>query len=131
MNKQELLNKLEIIEREYKAMSHDVKSQENYVYVSGLCEATARIIKLVKDDEDIQPEYSCIEHIYQCGKKPRWNVGDTLAYYEIFSDREGEYVLGKITKAEFDEEQRDWIYTFEDGSAYDEESLLKDQPYRL
>ena len=49
MNKQELLNKLEAIEREYKGMSHDAKSQGDYIYASGLCEATARIIKLVKD----------------------------------------------------------------------------------
>ena len=53
MNKQELLNNLEAIEREYKSMSHDAKSQGDYIYASGLCEATARIIKLIKDDEDV------------------------------------------------------------------------------
>lgn len=48
----ELLNRLEVIEREYKGMSHNAKSQENYIYASGLCEATARIIKLLKNDEE-------------------------------------------------------------------------------
>jgi hypothetical protein len=131
MNKQELLNKLEAIEHKYKGMSYDAKSQEDYIYASGLLEATSRIIKLVKDDEDMQPEYSRIEHLYQCGKKPRWNIGDTLAFYEVYSDSEGEYELGKVTKVKFDEEQCDWVYTFEDGSAYDEESLLVDQTYKL
>ena len=79
---------------------------------------------------DVQPEHSCIESVYQCGKKPHWNVGDTLAYYEFYSDREGECVLGKVTKVEFDEEQCDWFYTFEDGSVYDEQSLLEDQTYK-
>ena len=48
MNKKELLNKLEAIEREYKDMSHNAKSRESYIYASGLREATTRIIKLVK-----------------------------------------------------------------------------------
>jgi len=77
-----------------------------------------------------QPEYSCLETIYQCGKKPHWNIGDTLAYYESCSDREGMCVLGKITKVDFDEEQCDWIYTFEKGSIYDEQSLLEEQAYK-
>lgn len=130
MNKQELLNKLEAIKREYKGIAHNAKSQENYSYAFGLCDATARIINLVKDDEDVQPEHSRIESVYQCGKKPHWNVGDTLAYYEFYSDREGECVLGKVTNVEFDEKQCDWFYTFEDGSVYDEQSLLEDQTYK-
>ena len=48
----ELLNRLEIIEREYKGMSHNAESRENYIYASGLREATTRIIRLVKDDEE-------------------------------------------------------------------------------
>ena len=79
-------------------------------------------------EEYKQPEYSC--SVYQCGKKPHWNVGDTLAYYGFYSDREGECVLGKVTKVEFDEEQCDWFYTFEDGSLSDEQSLLEDQTYK-
>ena len=31
-------------------MLHDAKSKENYNYASGLCEATERIIKLIKED---------------------------------------------------------------------------------
>lgn len=133
MNKQELLNKLEAVEREYKSMSHNVKSQEDYIYASGLCEATARIIKLVKGDEDVQPEHSCIENAYQCGKKPHWNVGDTLAYRVFYSDREGECVWGKVTKIEFDDEEKDrcdWFYTFEDGIGVYEQLLLEEQTYK-
>ena len=63
-------------------------------------------------------------------QQPHWNVGDTLAYYGFYSDREGECVLGKVTKVEFDKEQCDWFYTFEDGSVYDEQSLLEDQTYK-
>ena len=54
INKEELLSKLEAIESEYKGykwgMSHDAKSKENSNYASGLCEATERIIKLIKED---------------------------------------------------------------------------------
>ena len=77
-----------------------------------------------------QPEYSCLKTIYQCGKKPHWDIGDTLAYYEFYSDREGEFMLGKITKVDFNEEQCDWSYTFEDGSLYYEQSLLEEQTYK-
>ena len=52
MNKEELLIKLEEIRTEYKNIAHNAKSQENYIYAFGLCDATARIIKLVKDYED-------------------------------------------------------------------------------
>ncbi len=77
-----------------------------------------------------QPDHSYSETIYHCGRKPYWKVGDILAYYEFYSDREGECVLGKVTKVEFDEEQCDWFYTFEDGSVYDEQSLLKEETYK-
>ena len=106
------------------------------------CMAAAEIeaLKLIKDsldsldvkevEEHKQPEYSCLKTVYWCGKKPHWNIGDVLAYYESYSDREGECVLGKVTKVEFDEEQCDWFYTVEDGSVYDEQSLLEDQTYK-
>lgn len=77
-----------------------------------------------------QPEYSYLETVYRCGKKPRWNIGDILAYYEFYSDREGECVLGKITKVDFDEEQCDWFYTFEDGGVCNEQTLLEEETYK-
>ena len=80
--------------------------------------------------EDVQPEYSRIEIVYQCGKKPHWNIGDTLAYYVFRSDRECEYVLGKVTKIEFDEEISDWFYTFENGRCCFERFLLEEQMYK-
>ena len=82
------------------------------------------------EEEEQQPEHGYFETIYKCGKKPHWNVGDTLAYYGFYSDREGECVFGKVTNVEFDEEQCDWFYTFQDGSVYDEQSLLEDQTYK-
>lgn len=81
-------------------------------------------------NDDVQPEHSYIESVYRCGKKPHWNIGDTLAYYEFYSNREGECELGKVIKVKFDEEQCDWFYTFEDGSVYDEQSLLEDETYK-
>lgn len=54
MNKKELLNKLEEINREYNGykcgMSQVGKSEKDHSYACGLCEATERIIKLVKED---------------------------------------------------------------------------------
>ena len=48
----ELLNKLEEIQTEYKGIFHNAKSKVRHIYALGLCKATARIIKLVKDDEE-------------------------------------------------------------------------------
>ena len=85
----------------------------------------------VKEVEECkQPEYGYFETTYQYGIKPRWNIGDTLAYYEFYTDREGEYVLGKVTKVDFDKEQCDWFYTFEDGKVSDEQSLLEEETYK-
>ena len=83
-----------------------------------------------EEKEDDVPEYSYFETIYKCGKKPHWNVGDTLAFYEFYSDREGENILGKVAKVEVNEEVDDWLYTFEDGSIYDEETLLNEETYK-
>ena len=85
---------------------------------------------LLEESKKEQPEYSFIESTYRCGKKPRWNIGDTLAYYEFTSDCEGERVLGKITDVELDEDIEDWVYIFEDGYRCDEESLLSDETYK-
>lgn len=51
-NKEELLNKLEEIQRVYKRRLHDAQAKEDYIFASGLCAATTRIIKLLKEDED-------------------------------------------------------------------------------
>ena len=77
-----------------------------------------------------QPEYSYFEITYLYGKKHHWDIGDTLAYYEFCSDREGEHTLGKVTKVDFDKEQRDWFYTFENGSILDEQTLLEIETIR-
>lgn len=77
-----------------------------------------------------KPEYSYFEVIYRCGKKPHWNIGDILAYYEFYTDREGEFVLGKVTNIVFDKKEDDWFYTFEDGYISDEASLLEDRTYK-
>lgn len=52
MNREELLNQLEEIQTEYKRRMHDAQAKEDYIFASGLCGATARIIKIVKDDKE-------------------------------------------------------------------------------
>lgn len=76
-----------------------------------------------------QPEYGYLSTEYVPGRKPKWNVGDVLAYYISTSNEEGEYPLGKIVNVEFDEEEG-WIYTFEDESMWDEPSLFEEGAYR-
>ena len=73
-------------------------------------------------------EYSHFETIYKCGRKPRWNVGDTLACYIFHTDCEYENILGKVTKVKFN--KKDWYYTFENGDKYYEESLLEEGVYK-
>lgn len=74
--------------------------------------------------EDEQPEHSKIVETYIVGKNPKWEVGDTLAYYVCTSDLEGEQPLGKIVSIEFYDELDDWEYTFDKGIYYLEETLL-------
>lgn len=71
-----------------------------------------------------KPEHSKIVETYIAGKNPKWKVGDTLAYYELTSDLEGEQLLGKITSIEYYEYLVDWEYTFDKGIYYLEETLL-------
>lgn len=76
-----------------------------------------------------QPEYGYLSTEYIHGKKSRWSVGDVLAYYICTSNEEGEYLLGKIVNVEFDKEDG-WVYTFEDGSTWDEQSLVEEETYK-
>ena len=82
------------------------------------------------NDEDDQPEHSCLVTTYKCGKKPHWNVGDTLAYYEFTSNVEGEHVFGKVASVEFNVETDDWTYVFDSGAIYDEEELITCEAYK-
>lgn len=84
------------------------------------------ITSLQKED---QPEYGYLSTEYVHGKKSKWNAGDVLAQYICTSNEEGEYSLGKITNVEFDEEDG-WVYTFEDGSVWDEQSLVEEEAYK-
>lgn len=88
----------------------------------------AEILCLLQE-EDEQPEYGYLSTEYVHGKKSKWNVGDVLAQYICTSNEEGEYPLGKITNVEFDEEDG-WIYNFEDGSVWDEQSLVEEEAYK-
>lgn len=85
---------------------------------------------LLEESNEKQPEYSFFEKIYHRGKKPHWNIGDTLAFYEFYTDIEGEHVIGKIADIELDEECDDWIYCFENGLREDEESLIAYETYK-
>ena len=87
----------------------------------------AEILCLLQE-QDEQPEYGYLSTEYINGKKSRWNAGDVLAYYVCTSNEEGEYLLGKIVNVEFDEDG--WVYTFEDESVWDEQSLVEEEAYK-
>ena len=69
--------------------------------------------------------------VYKRGKEPRWNVGDTLAYYECYNDYEGEVSYGKVTKIELDENLDDWLYCFDDNCWESEECMIENETYRI
>lgn len=87
------------------------------------------IATLQQEQPDEQPEYGYLSTEYISGKKPKWSVGDVLAYYICTSNEEGEYSLGKIVNVEFDEED-EWVYTFENERIWDEQSLLEEGAYK-
>ena len=89
----------------------------------------AEILCLQQEQSEEQPEYGYLSTEYVHGKKSKWNVGDVLAYYICTSNEEGEYPLGKIVNVKFDEEDG-WVYTFEDGSVWDEQSLFEEEAYK-
>ena len=76
-----------------------------------------------------KPEYSKIVETYIVGKNPKWKVGDTLAYYVLTSDLEGEQPLGKIVSIEYDDYLDDWVYTFENDSTWLEQTLIEQEAY--
>ena len=92
-------------------------------------DALSLIISLQQEQPEEQPEYGYLSTEYVHGKKSKWNVGDVLAYYICTSNEEGEYPLGKIINVKFDEEDG-WVYTFEDGSVWDEQSLFEEEAYK-
>lgn len=67
--------------------------------------------------------------LYIRGEKPRYKVGDNIAYYEFYDDYEGEEPLGKVTSVKFDEDIDDWVYEFEDGYWCPEEELVSNEAY--
>ena len=89
----------------------------------------------VKDIETPKvPKHSYFETIYHCGTEPMWKIGDILAIYEFYSDREGEHVYGKVVDVRNDETYDDWIYTMKsDSGEYEdiyENELISQQAYR-
>ena len=95
----------------------------------------------IEDSVEVeQAEYSYLEKfqpIYHCGKKPTWKVGDTLAYYALTTDEEGECIYGTVAEVHFDEEHKDWRYQLkdyphwmDDGVIYEEE-LVCSEAYKV
>ena len=89
----------------------------------------------VKDIETPKvPKHSYFETIYHCGTEPMWKIGDILAIYEFYSDREGEHVYGEVVSVRNDETYDDWIYTMKsDSGEYEdiyENELISQQAYR-
>lgn len=97
----------------------DIKNIASHFYELG---------RNAKNEESEQPEYGYVTTKYVPGKKPRWKVGDILAYYINNSDEEGEDVLGKVINTELDEDG-EWLYTFENGDVWYEESLIEEGTY--
>lgn len=83
-----------------------------------------------KLEEECIPEHSYYEQIYHAGKKPRWEIGDVLAYYLFTQDEEGEFTLGVVTDVE--EGVDDWYYTLDenDKELYTESELISYEAYR-
>ena len=113
----------------YDSMLHELPMPE----LKGKREEAFSILTIVEslqqEQEEEQPEYGYLSTEFVHGKKPKWNVGDVLAYYICTSNEEGEYPLGKIVNVEFDEEDG-WVYTFDDESTWDEQSLFEEDAYK-
>lgn len=58
--------------------------------------------------------------IDMCIHNPVWKVGDVLAVYPNQTDIKE--ILGPVIEVKFDEEMKDWFYTFKDPA---------DNPYRI
>ena len=74
-----------------------------------------------------RPEHS--HYVYIRGEKPKFNVGDNLAFYEFYNDYEGEQLLGNVKSVEYAAYLDDWTYTFENGTWYTEEELISEEAY--
>ena len=96
---------------------------------AGLLQAIDIVESLQKEQPDEQPEYGYQSIEYINGKKSMWNVGDVLAYYISTSNEEGEYIIGKVSNVEFDNEEG-WLYTFENEDVYDEQYLVEEGAYK-
>lgn len=96
---------------------------------AGLLQAIDIVESLQQEQPDEQPEYGYQSIEYINGKKSRWNVGDVLAYYISTSNEEGEYIIGKVSNVEFDNEEG-WLYTFENEDVYDEQYLVEEGAYK-
>lgn len=79
-------------------------------------------------------KHSYFEAVYHCGTEPMWKIGDILAIYEFYSDREGEYVYGEVIDVKNDETHDDWIYTIKgDLGGYEviyEKDLINQEAYK-
>lgn len=130
MNKYIDAGKLKVeIERRKAPFKKDIEDGVYPTYLCALMDFEDLITSLQEEQQKEQPEYGYLSTEYVPGRKPRWSVGDVLAYYVCTSNEEGEYPLGKIVNVEFDEEDG-WVYTFEDESMQDEQSLFEEEVYK-
>lgn len=79
----------------------------------------------------MENKHSYFETIYHVGTEPTWKVGDILAWRDYHIGCEGnEIIEGKVIKITYDNRERDWIYTFEDGHEKCEEYLIDVLSYK-
>ena len=129
---EKLIAKIEGLKERYGSIIPKSITAQNYQdgRLIGYEDALYEIKKSLQQEQpEEQPEYGYLSTEYVPGRKPKWNVGDVLAYYICTSNEEGEYPLGKIVNVKFDEEDG-WVYTFEDGSVWDEQSLFEEGAYK-
>lgn len=107
----------------------DVKGESYDAFLNGKLSICEELLGCIASLQQEQPEYGYLYTEYIHGKKPRWNVGDVLAYYISTSNEEGEYLLGKVSNVEFDNEEG-WLYTFENEEVYDEQYLVEEGIYK-
>lgn len=120
-----------------KEITEEIDRLIKYENGKGISERTKAVVEAYNELKSYidslseeKPEHGFVESCYVCGKKPNWNVGDTLMYQEFASDHEGVYEIGKVKEVVLDECIDEWVYTFEDGHKETEYELLSVDVFR-
>jgi len=122
------MDREELLKKAAEEVIRDKETAIEFLKSAGIMDKDGNLAEPYRPDN--QPEHGYIETVYHCGKKHRWEVGDKLSIYIFHTDEEGKIPLGEITNVEYDEEEEDWVYTFDDDNTYTEWRLLEDEAYK-